>query len=340
MTVDVLVVGGGPVGLAAAIEARLAGLTVTVLEQRAGTIDKACGEGLMPGALPLLSRLGVSPPGIDLRGVRYRDGSRTVEHRFADWPGRGVRRTVLHGHLAERARQLGVQCLRDRVTSLEQRPDRVVAAGVEARWLLGCDGLHSTVARRAGLAVPPRRGPRRFGIRRHYAIEPWSDLIEVIYADHVEFYVTPVGEREVGVAMLGPMGARFDRALAAVPTLAGRLWGAPVSSALRGAGPFRTRTRARTSGRVLLVGDAAGYVDALTGEGLRIGFALARRAVEAIVSGRPEEYEEAWRRETRAFRTLTTGMVTWATSPGRRLLVPTAARVPALFGAAVDRLAR
>src|SRR5687767_3628632 len=99
MTVDVAIVGGGPVGLAAAIEARLAGLSVTVLEQRAGTIDKACGEGLMPGAIPLLQRLGIDPPGVDLRGVRYRSGSRTVEHRFAGRPGRGVRRTELHRQL-------------------------------------------------------------------------------------------------------------------------------------------------------------------------------------------------------------------------------------------------
>jgi flavin-dependent dehydrogenase len=272
--------------------------------------------------------------------VRYRGGARTVEHRFAGLPGRGVRRTTLHRHLVERADELGVQRLRDRVTAVEQRPDRVIAAGVEGRWLLGCDGLHSTVARRSGLAGASRRGPRRFGIRRHYAIEPWSDLIEVVYAADVEFYVTPVGERDVGVAMLGAMGARFDQALADVPSLAARLAGVPVSSALRGAGPFRSRTRARTRGRVLLVGDAAGYVDALTGEGLRLGFALARAAVEAVAGGRPADYEDSWRRETRAFRTLTTGLVTWVTSPARPLLVPAAARMPGLFGAAVDRLAR
>ena len=59
--VDVLVVGGGPVGLAAAIEARLAGLSVVVVEPRVGAIDKACGEGLMPGTLTALARVGVDP---------------------------------------------------------------------------------------------------------------------------------------------------------------------------------------------------------------------------------------------------------------------------------------
>ena len=60
---DVLVVGGGPVGLAAAVEARLAGWDVVVVEPREGTVDKACGEGLMPGALGLLRRWDVDPAG-------------------------------------------------------------------------------------------------------------------------------------------------------------------------------------------------------------------------------------------------------------------------------------
>ena len=76
--VDLIIVGGGPVGLSAAIEARLAGLSVALVEARDGAIDKACGEGLMPGAIPLLERLGVSPAGMPLRGVSYRDGTREI----------------------------------------------------------------------------------------------------------------------------------------------------------------------------------------------------------------------------------------------------------------------
>ncbi|ERK69234.1 hypothetical protein N136_04444, partial [Leifsonia aquatica ATCC 14665] len=99
---DLIVVGAGPVGLACAIEARLDGMDVLVVEPRSGPIDKACGEGLMPGALAALHRIGVDPAGRPLAGIAYIDRDARVEHRFAERPGRGVRRTVLHAALAER----------------------------------------------------------------------------------------------------------------------------------------------------------------------------------------------------------------------------------------------
>ena len=150
MPADLLIAGGGPVGLAAAIEARLAGLTVEVVEPRAGSIDKACGEGLMPGAVPLLERLGVAPQGFPLRGVSYRSSSARADHRFADGHGLGVRRTTLHTALRERALDLGATLTEGSVEAIEP-----------GRWTLGCDGLHSTVARLTGLARPApasRRG--------------------------------------------------------------------------------------------------------------------------------------------------------------------------------------
>ncbi|MEO5800400.1 MAG: FAD-dependent monooxygenase, partial [Gemmatimonadales bacterium] len=264
---DVLVVGGGPVGLAAAIEARLAGLTVTVVEPREGAIDKACGEGLMPGAVPLLARLGVEPRGIPLRGVSYQDGQREANHTFVTGSGLGVRRTTLHRALHDRAVELGAVVERSKVDALETGPGWVEAAGIRADWMLACDGLHSTVARLAGLARPAPAARRRYGLRRHYRVEPWSDLIEVHWNRLGELYVTPTADGMVGVALLARQHTDFEEALAASPNLAARVNNAEPMSDLRGAGPLRQRTSRRTTGRIMLVGDASGYVDAITGEG-------------------------------------------------------------------------
>jgi flavin-dependent dehydrogenase len=350
-----LVVGGGPVGLATAIEGRLAGLEVTVIERRGNPIDKACGEGLMPGTLAALGHWKVDPAGHRIAGIAYVDAGRRVEHRFRGNDGRGVRRTVLQDALSDRARGLGVEFVSGRAIALEERGGEIRVRGEDfgelaGDWLAGCDGLHSTVRRLAGLE-PPRAPGRdsgvrrsrarvRFGVRRHFGIEPWSDLVEVYWGPRAELYVTPVDAETVGVAVLGPGPIDFPRVLASVPELADRLGDALPVSDLRGAGPLRQSALRRTAGRVLLVGDASGYVDALTGEGLRVGFAQARAAVRSVIDGDPCSYERAWARATRDARAITSGLVRAAGSPIRGAIVPAAVRNPRVFGAIVERLAR
>lgn len=337
--VDILVVGGGPIGLAAAIEARMAGLSVVILEPRTGAIDKACGEGLMPGAVAALSRLGVFPKGHVIAGISYQSATRRADHLFRGEPGRGVRRTILHEALLTRAEETGVKRVTGRLESLEQNSAGVAGGGIRASWLLGCDGLHSKVRRLAGLEAPGTRDRRRFGSRQHFLLPPWTELVEVHWSDTVEAYVTPVSDNLVGVAILGPRHGNFREALDRIPALAKRLADAEVADSVRGAGPLRQDTVRRTAGRVLLVGDASGYVDALTGEGIRVGLAQARAAIEAVCNGDPLAYERAWLRVTRDVRMLTSGLVAAATSPARRMIVPAAAGLPRVFGAVVERLA-
>jgi len=356
---DLAVVGGGPVGLAAAIGAAAAGLDVILVEPRDGPVDKACGEGLMPGALAAVQRLGVDPPGAPITGITYvgGDGASTASHDFRDGPGRGVRRTVLQAALAERVERLGVPTAAGRVRALDQDGEgvrlRLSDAELRARWVLGCDGLHSTVRRLAGLEGGS--DGRRYGLRRHAAAAPWSAHVEVHWGRRAEAYVTPVGPGEVDVAVLGARGTGFEQALADLPALRERLAGAAWTTPARGAGPLRQRVQRRAAGRVLLAGDAAGYVDALTGEGLQVGLAAARAAVEAVVAGTAAgrrvrgsavvragaDYERAWRALSRDYRVLTTGLVVATRSAAvRAALVPVAAGVPGLFAGSVERLAR
>lgn len=343
---DVLVVGGGPIGLATAIEARLRGLSVLVIESKAGSVDKACGEGLMPGAMPYLQKLGINPNGHIIRGIAYHQGQKSVRHLFAGGRGLGVRRTELQQALLSRAVQLGAESLVSRFEGFDQTDQQVSVRcsngrSYSCRYLVGSDGLHSSVAQSAGLAISKSGSSnRRFGLRQHFKIAPWSDFVEVFYTKSAEVYVTPVSETEVGIAVLGPKATDYWAEVSAVPELADRLNGAVASSTLMGAGSFPQTTRARHSGRVLLVGDASGYVDAITGEGLRLGFAQAAEAVACILDDAPERYERRWLAVTRDFRLLTKGLVGLANSPARRAIVPIAAAFPGIFGLVVERLAK
>ena len=336
--IDLLVAGGGPAGLATAIHAARAGLDVVVAEPRPGPVDKACGEGLMPGALLALERLGVTVGGHPLSGIRYLDERCRAEALFTGRPGRGVRRTELHAALARRAEELGVPVLPLRVGEIRQDGRTVTAAGITARYLAAADGLHSPIRRRLALDRPDPR-PARYGLRRHFAVAPWTDCVEVHWAPGAEAYTTPLGPGLVGVAVLTAERGSFDSHLARFPQLVRRLPASAVTP-VRGAGPLRQRVAARVSGRVLLVGDAAGYVDALTGEGVSLALAAAAELVRCVREDRPQAYEPAWRRVSRRHRLLTESLL-WAGQRPRLAarIVPTATRLPAVFSLLVNQLA-
>ncbi|ARE72857.1 monooxygenase [Streptomyces sp. Sge12] len=350
--IDLLIAGGGPAGLATAIHGALAGLEAVVVEPRPTPIDKACGEGLMPGGVRHLRDLGIPVAGQPFHGIRYVDAvtGRHAEGLFRSGPGLGARRTELQAALAERAAQLGVRVLPGRIDQVRQDVDRVTAAGLTARYLVAADGLHSPVRRRLGLSAQPApRRRARYGLRRHYAVEPWSDLVEVHWSARCEAYVTPLAPDRIGVAVLTCDQAPFDVQLARFPLLSARLTpagatsatGAPgAPTAVRGAGPLRQGARVRVAGRVLFVGDAAGYVDALTGEGLTLAVTAAGELVRCVRAGRPQDYEQAWRDLTRSYRTLTASLL-WARHQPRLAprIVPAAARLPRTFTRAVNLLA-
>jgi flavin-dependent dehydrogenase len=336
--IDLLVAGGGPAGLATAIYGARAGLDVVVVERRSGTLDKACGEGMMPHTVAHLARLGVDPAGMALRGIAYLDGDHRVEADFRAGPGRGVRRTVLHAALLEAARDAGVGFVHDDIGPISQDADSVRAAGLRARYLAAADGLHSPIRRALGLSQPCRGG-RRWGIRHHVQTAPWSDRVEVHWGSSSEAYVTPVAADCVGVAILSSSRGGFDQHLREFPALMERITG-QAHGPDRAAGPLRQRARSRTAGRVLLVGDAAGYIDALTGEGVGMAFGAAELLVNCIVGQCPTAYDRRWRALTRRYRLLTASLVRAGSVPLiRSHIVPAARTLPHVFAGVVNQLA-
>lgn len=292
----------------------------------------------MPHTVTHLDRLGVSAHGMPLRGISYLSGDRRADATFRDAPGRGVRRTVLHSALMTAAEAAGVRIADGDIGEISQDADSVSGGGLRARYLAAADGLHSPIRGALGLSQPCR-DRRRWGIRRHVQIAPWSDRVEVHWASGGEAYVTPVAEDCVGIAILSATRGGFDKHLADFPALMDRIHGHGHGPD-RAAGPLRQKARCRTAGRVLLVGDAAGYIDAVTGEGMGLAFSGAEALVKCVVAERPGDYDRQWRTVTRRYRLLTSGLVrAGSVSMIRSRIVPAARALPTVFAGVVNQLA-
>lgn len=326
MTRHVVVVGAGPAGLAAAIQLARRDLAVSVLERASSPPDKACGEGLMPSGLARLEAMGVrdrlGPEECHpLKGVRYvqEDGS-SATGRLPAPGGLGIRRTALTRALTETAEEAGVRItwncrLEDHYCGTDGVRLETSGGPLEADLLVAADGLHSPVRKRAGLN-PDSGDGRRFGVRRHYRAAPTSHFVEVHLAEGHEAFVTPVGTDLVGLAFLwdrrrgtpeGEPAVTFDRLLEGFPRLAERFRAAEPATNVQGAGPLAQATSAVVARRLVLAGDAAGYVDAITGEGLSLAFesaaALGAVATGALEHGAtPESLAPYARAHARLFR--------------------------------------
>jgi menaquinone-9 beta-reductase len=335
---DVVIIGGGPAGLAAALAARQRGFEVVVVDRDRPPIDKACGEGLMPDGLAALRRIGVElgpQHGSSFRGIRFVEDELEAEAGFPQNGncGLGIRRSVLHRIMVERAEGAGVvTCWQSQVQGLAPTGVTVDGRTVRCRWIIGADGFHSRVRRWSALPLAWRGAPR-IGLRQHFQIPRWSDFVEVYWNTHCQAYVTPVGPNEVCVAMVGSTkNIRASHLPALFPALAKRLGRAELKGAPRGAMSMSVKLRAVTRGRIALVGDASGSIDAVTGEGLALAFRQADFLAAALASGDLGSYETAHRQLGRMPRVMARLLLLMDGSDGlRRRVLGTLAAHPAVF---------
>jgi flavin-dependent dehydrogenase len=325
MDAGIIVAGGGPVG--AALGLMLPG--ALVLEADTFPRDKPCGEGLMPAGANLLAGVGIDLRGAGfpaLRGVRYSLGDGTsARASFAHGCGFGVRRTRLDALLAERAqvtcgvRVTGVRALADRV-EVETSQGTLVASA-----LVAADGIRSSVARMLGWWRPPRGRPR-YGVVGHLAADQLGHDVEVGLLGAVETYMAPVGPGELLLAVLGERGELRGPGMtgeqsyrAIVERAHPGLAAAPLLGRLSGAGPFNLRPVRVAQGRIFLAGDAAGFLDPLTGDAMSAGLAQAR-ALATFLSGDLDQAAARYSRWVRAQwrrRALVSGLARSLSGSGR-----------------------
>jgi 2-polyprenyl-6-methoxyphenol hydroxylase-like FAD-dependent oxidoreductase len=246
-----------------------------------------------------------------------------------------MRRTVLHRLLVERARAVGVSMVWGApVTKQDSVSAEIEGRRVFFRWLVAADGIHSIVRRRAGLDSNWRRRVRgRFAFRRHYAVAPWTDLVEVHWGRDCQMIVTPTSRDEICLALFtSDHRVRIGDALEQFPSLARRIRGACGTSVESGARTALARSRFVVRGNVALAGDAACSIDGIAGQGLSLAFQSAIHLADSLAREDLRGYAAAHRKITHMRVRITRLMLLMARYPWirKRTLRMFAAR-PAMF---------
>ncbi|MBL8863676.1 MAG: NAD(P)/FAD-dependent oxidoreductase [Planctomycetes bacterium] len=314
---DAVIAGAGPAGSTTALRLARAGFRVALVEHQAFPRFKACGEFMSPECLPLLEDLGVAG---DLRALGAREVGAMTLHGYgrrarggfvdvgaACAPcghGWAVRRELFDDVLLRAALGTGgVELVQARVTGLVRGPEGqvlgVTARGADgetlalrARLTIGADGLRSRLARELGVqrAVP---WLDKLALTTRYADVPWGDGAEVHFLEGAYFACTAVDgglvslnlvvDRERYAAQGLPRDAALEAWLARVPALAERLARGRRVDPVRGLGPLAHRTTRQTFDGAALVGDACGYVDPVTGEGIWFALEGARLLADSAI---------------------------------------------------------
>jgi geranylgeranyl reductase family protein len=328
---DVLIVGGGPAGALTALILARAGVHVTVLDRATFPRDKLCGDSLNPGAMAILARHGLAsavsaralavhgmmltgpggavvraryPPGVSGCSIRRRDLDRVLLEQASSAGARVEFATRVSGPIAgQTARGWHVSGVDvQRRSGVERRTAKVVIAA---------DGRRSTLGLALGLVRHPRR-PRRWAIGAYFeSVAGLGDMGEMhVRRDHY-IGVAPVPDgltnaclvvTEQQARAVGPRNA-LEQALTSDPMLAERFRGAHPVSNVAVLGPLAVDASAAGVEGMLLAGDAGGFVDPITGDGLRLALSSAELAAAAALEtlhGAPDVHRRLAHRRRRA----------------------------------------
>lgn len=283
MVADVAIAGGGPAGAALAIALGRRGLRVNLYEKARHPRLKACGEGLLPHGVAALSALVGVPDAPRVRGLRFVVGGAATEVDFPEGFGLVVRRDWFDEWLFEKAAA---------TSNVDARMGTPYQSEGE-RFVVGADGRHSMFHRRLAALHPAHL---RVGLSAHViGLADVGDRVEVFFHRDGELYIAPTGGGETLVAALFHQ-ARFRRdgithLLNTIPELRDRARGVEMTTPVLAASPLGLRVPRVVERGLLLIGDAAGAPDPITGDGIAMAMASVQPAADAIVSADLGTYE-------------------------------------------------
>lgn len=305
---DVLVAGAGPAGSLAAIVLARAGVRVLLLDRQIFPRDKLCGDTVNPGGLALLRAHGLAG-GIDTHGlpldgmtVTGASGVQITGTYGEGMVGRAWARRHLDATLLDAACSAGAQfevgvvqgaCLdhgRRRVVGVRMSTDRLRSCDIRARWTIAADGRRSRLAFALGLVRHPRR-PRRWAIGTYAegvaGLGPFGEMH--IRGSHY-IGVAPAQDDLANLCLVtaDQRGLRDPAALLwhtiqADPQLRVRCASARRVAPVVTLGPLAVDAHAAGMPGLLLAGDAAGFVDPMTGDGIHLALRGGQLAAEAVL---------------------------------------------------------
>ena len=321
---DVAVVGAGPAGAAAALFAAQRGLRVIVVDKQAFPRDKPCGEGLMPSGRPALRELGLeaavvsggAPPlhGIQFGRVEEPPVAVPFPAHAGEQAGLGIRRITFDAQLAEALSHHSHIRFSPPTEARDIRRDSdgmstvITTTGeLRTRFVALADGLRSGLRHRLGWTVGPRP-PHRYGIVGHWVmhapVDPW---VRITFDRGLEVYEGPVAGNQRMVALLsyqdrmaefgGQLESRYRTIAQAIRP---GLRQADLVGSVSAVGPFWYGATTVADRGIFLIGDAAGFTDPITAEGIATGLRQARAFADALATPNPERaYRRAHRQITK-----------------------------------------